>query len=330
MTINDEIADIFNSMADILEIQNVQWKPRAYRSAARQIKDARTDLRILYKKGGLKTLEEIPGVGEHMALKIEQYIKTGKIQLYEKLKKSIPAGLNAIMNVPGMGPKKAYVLYKKLNIKSLQDLKKAVEQHRVRKIFGFGETSENKILEALGMTKAHKDRLPYSSVYQIAKKIVDELKKYKEVQRVEMVGSLRRKENTIGDIDILAISKNPTKVMEAFVKLPFVKKVIAKGSKKSVVILKNGMQADLRVFDKKSFGAAMQYFTGNKMHNIELRRIAIKKGYMLNEYGLFDRKTKKLIAGETEEEIYNKLGLKYIPPEKRRNEGEIEAFKKKF
>ena len=326
MTTNDEIADIFNSMADILEIQNVQWKPRAYRSAARQIRDTHTDLKILYKKGGIKALEEIPGVGEHMARKIEQYIKKGKIQEYEKLKRSIPQGLNAIMNVPGMGPKKAYVLYKKLNIKSLKDLKKAVEGHKVREIFGFGETSENKILDALGMTKAHKDRHPYKIVYPIANKIVEELKKLKETERVEAVGSLRRKEFTIGDIDILAISKNPGKVMEAFVKLPVVKKIIAKGPKKSVVILKNNMQADLRVFDKKSFGAAMQYFTGNKMHNIELRKIAIKKGYMLNEYGLFDRKTKKFIAGETEEEIYGKLGLKYIPPEKRKNEGEFERY----
>ncbi len=324
MPTNSEVADIFDSMADILELQNVQWKPRAYKTAARQIRDVHTDLKILYRKGGVKSLREISGVGEHMARKIEEYIKTGKIQSYEKLKKSIPEGLNAIMNVPGMGPKKAHVLYTKLRIKTLSDLKKAVETHKVRIIPGFGETSESKIRESISMTKTHREKQPYSKVYPSAKRIAGELRKLKEVEKLEIGGSLRRKEHEIGDIDLLAVSKNPRKVMDAFAKLPIVKKILAKGEKKSVVILKTGVQADLRVFDKKSFGAAMQYFTGNKSHNIELRRIAIKKGYMLNEYGLFDRKTKKIIAGETEEEIYNKLGLRIIPPEKRKNRGEIE------
>lgn len=323
MSINEELAKIFNEMADILEIKEVAWKPRAYRTAARSIIGMNVDIKTIYQKGGLKLLHErVPGVGEHMAKKIEQYIKTGHIKEYEKLKKSIPEGLNAIMNVPGMGPKKAYMLYKKLNIKTLEDLKKAVEQHKIQKLKGFGETSEAKIQESLGTTKAHKERKPYKIVYPVAKKIVDELKKLKEVDQISLGGSLRRKEETIGDIDILATSKKPEAVMNRFITLPMVKKVILKGPKKSEIILKNGMQADLRVFDKKSFGAAMQYFTGNKLHNIELRKIAIKKGYKLNEYGLF--KGNKMIAGETEESIYNALGLRYIPPEKRKNQGEIE------
>ena len=324
MSTNEDIARIFEHMADILEIQNVQWKPRAYRTAARQIRDFHTDLSVLYKKSGIKAFREISGVGEHMARKIEEYIKTNKIQSYEKLKKSIPAGLSAIMNVPGMGPKKAYVLYKKLNIKTLADLKKAVESGKVRNIKGFGLTSEEKIEESLGFEKTHKNKIPYSKVYPIAKKMVNELKK-KGINKVEIAGSLRRKEATIGDIDLLAISNNPVKVMNAFTKLKLVKKVIAKGQKKSVVILKNEMQADIRVFDKNSFGAAMQYFTGNKAHNIALRRIAIKKGLKLNEYGLFKGTT--IIAGDNEKDIYSKLGLKYIPPEKRKGMNEIEEAK---
>ncbi len=321
---NKVIAAMFFEMADILEIQEVKWKPIAYRNAARTIENLNEDLKAIYKRGGIKALEDIPGVGEGLAKKIIQYIEIGHVKEYEYLTKSIPPGLKAIIDVPSMGPKKAYVLYKKLNIRSLADLKKAIKAHKVQKLFGFGAVSEEKIQESLGMQKAHKERRPLKDVLPVANKIISELKKLKEVEMIEAVGSLRRKEATIGDIDILAVSKNPALVMNKFTTLPQVDKIVAKGSKKSVVILRNGMQSDLRVFDKKSFGAAMQYFTGNKLHNIELRKIAIKKGYKLNEYGLFDKKG-KMIAGTNEEGIYNKLGLKYIPPEKRRNQGEIEA-----
>jgi DNA polymerase (family 10) len=322
--INQEIAEIFEAMADILEIKKVPWKPIAYRAAARTIKFMPKDVKDIYKEGGIKALEDIPGVGERLAEKIVEYIKTKKVKEYERLKKTIPAGLSALMNIPGLGPKKAYVLYKKLKIKSISDLKKALEEHKVRKIFGFGEKSEEKIEESVEETKAHKQRFPLNKVFPVASKIIFELKKLKEVEKIEAVGSLRRKELTIGDIDILTVSKNPGKVMNAFTSLPLVKKIVSKGQKKSQVILKNGMQADLRVFDKKSFGAAMQYFTGNKEHNVALRRIAIKKGYKLNEYGLYEGN--KLIAGETEKDVYNALGLKWIPPEKRKNEGEIEEY----
>lgn len=319
---NEEIAAIFNEMADILDIQKVEWKPRAYRTAARAIWEVRNDLKSIYKKGGLKALEEIPGVGEGIGKKIVEYIKTGKIKEHEKLKKSIPSGLKAIMDVPGMGPKKAYVLYKKLNIKTIADLKRAIKERKVENVFGFGIKSEERIKESISMHKTHKERQPIEKVLPIANKIIAELKKLKEVQKIYIAGSIRRKERTVGDIDILAVSRKPAIVMDKFTTLPVVKKVIAKGMKKSVVILKNNMQADIRVFENKSFGAAMHYFTGNKMHNIELRRIAIKKGYKFNEYGLF--KGKKMIAGRTEKEIYSKLGLRYIPPEKRKNTGEIE------
>lgn len=316
MHINEDIIKIFSEMADILEIQNVQWKPRAYRTAAMAIRDLREDLAAIYKREGFEGLENVPGVGEGIANKIIEYIKTGKIKEHERLKKAIPIGLRTIMDVPGMGPKKAHTLYKKLDIRTMNDLKKAINQHKVSRISGFGELSEQKIKESLGMRKAHKEKYQIAKVIPVANSIISSLKKMKEVEKIIAAGSIRRKEKEIGDIDLLGVSKNPKKVMDTFTGLPIVKKIIAKGVKKSVVILKNNMQADLRVFDKKSFGAALQYFTGSKLHNIELRRIAIKKGYKLNEYGLFRKN--KMIAGEKEEDIYRKLGVKYLPPEKRK------------
>ena len=323
--INEKIAEMFYEMADIYEIQEVQWKPRAYRMAARSIEGLTFDLQYLYKKGGIKALEEIPGIGVNLANKIIEYIKTGHIKEYEKLTKGIPSGLKKIMDIPGMGPKRSYILFKKLKIKSVADLKKAIAEHKIRRLKGFGEISEENIEKSLGLKKAHKNRWPLKFALSSANKIVNELKKLRAVERIIVAGSLRRKEETIGDIDILVISKKPVVVMDRFTTLPYVKRVIAKGPTKSEVVLKNGMQADVRVVESKSFGAALQYFTGNKQHNIALRRIAKKKGYKLSEYGLF--KDSKIIAGSTEEEIYNKLGLRYIKPEERKNQGEIERAK---
>ncbi len=322
--LNQEIAEIFEAMADILEIQEVAWKPRAYRAGARSLKDLQTDVADIYRKGGIDALQEISGIGKHLAQKIVDYIKKGRIPEYDQLKRSIPKGLDALIEVPGLGPKKAFALYKKLNIKSVADLKKAFAQHKIRNISGFGEKSEEKIAENVLERKAHLERHPYREVYPVAKKLVDALKKTKLVQKIEVGGSLRRKEVTIGDIDILAVSKNPEKVMDLFTTLSMVRKVVSKGPTKSQVVLKNGMQADIRVIEKKSFGAALQYFTGNKAHNIELRKIAIRKGWKLNEYGLFEGD--KMIAGPTEEGVYKKLGLRWIPPEKRKNEGELEDY----
>lgn len=321
MSTNTSIADIFDSMADILEIQNVQWKPQAYRTAAREIKNLHTDVREIYTKGWLQALENLPGIGKNTALKIEQYVLTGRIKQYDELASSVPPWLLTIMDVPGMWPKKAASLYKELHIDSLEDLKKAVEEHKISTIPGFGEVSEKHIAESLGMRKTHIDRLPYTVVLPLADSIVKQLESLVGVEKVVVCGSLRRKEDTIGDIDILVLSKKPQLVMDAFVELPEVQHILAHGPKKSAVILHNGMQADLRVVDKKSFGAAMQYFTGNKAHNIALRKIAIKQWYKLNEYGLF--KGDEIVAGQDEEDIYHTLGLPYIAPEERKGTGEI-------
>ncbi|MCX8193974.1 MAG: helix-hairpin-helix domain-containing protein [Candidatus Pacearchaeota archaeon] len=324
---NLEIARIFFEMADILEMQNVQWKPQAYRRAAKAIDSLREDVGEIYKKYGLKGIKEIPGVGENLAKKIVEFIKTGKIQAYEKLKASIPAHVAELAQIPGIGPKKIKKLYQTLHIKTLKDLERALKQHKVAKLPGFGEKSERSIIESLKMKK--EKRRPLKEVLPIANGIIEQLKKSRLVKQISVAGSIRRKKETVRDIDILVTTKNPEKVMDIFTSLPEVSKILAKGPTKSTVILKQGIQADVRVVPEESYGAALMYFTGSKEHNIKIREIAMKKGFKLSEYGLFDRTTGKLVASRTEEEIYNKLGLNYIDPTKRENKGEIEAAMKK-
>jgi len=328
MGANREIANLFKSMADILEAQNVPWKPRAYRAAARSLEVLGKDVREVHVEGGLQALEEIEGIGEKLAEKIVQYLSTGKIQEYEKLKKSVPTGLLSLMEVPGLGPKKAKRLQQDLGLESAEDLRKAVQEHRIADLAGFGEKSEGKIGENLALRKVHVNRIPLGQARSTAQKVVSALGKIKEVQSVEAVGSIRRGESTIGDIDILAVSESPGKVMEAFVALSFVKKTLSSGMKKSSVLLDDGLQVDLRVFRRPSYGAARLYFTGNKEHNIALRRAALARGFKLNEYGLFG-KDGKLLAGRTEVGIYLALGFNYIPPEKRKGEKELEDFRLK-
>ncbi|MEK6864316.1 MAG: DNA polymerase/3'-5' exonuclease PolX, partial [Nanoarchaeota archaeon] len=316
---------IFFGMADILEMQNIAWKPVAYRKAARAIQELSEDVEDIYNKGGLKALKEISGVGEKIAEKIEDFIKTGKVQSYEKLKKSIPKGLSLLLKVPGLGPKKAMLLYKKLNIKNVNDLEKAALSHKISKLASFKQKAEENILQGLKIFKQGQERTPIAYAMPIAEEIKKALEK--KADKVVIGGSLRRMRDTVKDIDILAVSSQPSEVIQIFVSLPSVKSVIAKGDTKSSVLLSNNMQADLRVVPLKSFGAAMQYFTGSKEHNIKLRKIAIAKKLKLSEYGIFDSAGKQ-VAGKTEEDVYKKLGLSYIEPELRENTGEIEAASK--
>ncbi|MBW2978706.1 hypothetical protein KY304_01175 [Candidatus Woesearchaeota archaeon] len=313
--INSDIARIFDEIADILSIKNVQWKPQAYKKASRAIRSLSIDLKKIYNEKGLKGLDDIPSVGKNLAKKIEEFIKTGKIKEYQKLKKSIPKGFKEIMKIPGMGPKKLKKIYDKLKIKSVDDLKKAIKKGRISNLEGFGKKSEQDILKSLGLSSYATSRRPLKNVLPVAKKIVNTLKRLKFVKKIEIAGSIRRKKQTVRDIDILVASSNPKKVMDVFVSMKDVKKILAKGITKSSVFLKQGYGCDLRVVDEKIFGAALFYFTGSKDYNIKCRQIARKKGYKLNEYGLF--KGKKLIAGKTEKEIYKKLGLKYTKPEER-------------
>jgi len=317
--INKEIAKIFYEISEILKLKNVQWKPQAYNKAARVIDNLDKDLKETYEKKGLHGLDEIPAVGKAMAKKIEEYIKTGKIKDYEKLKKSVPKGLIEMMDITGIGPKKAQLLFKKLKIKSIRDLERAVKRHKIKELERFGEKSEKDIEEEIEFFKKRKkDRLLLSDALDLAEDIVKKLK----AKRIMVCGSIRRMYETVGDIDILAVAdKN---IVEDFCKLA--DRILAKGNGRASIII-GSTQVDLRIVPKEDFWSGVHYFTGSKDHSIELRKIAIKKGMKLNEYGLF--KGDKRIAGKTEQEIYNKLGMQYIPPELRENRGEIEASVKK-
>ena len=331
--LNFEIAKIFYDLADILEARGVQWKPAAYRKAARTVESLQEPIEDVYSEKGIEAIEEMPGIGERIAKKIVEFIKTGKISAYEHERKKLPSGFAEMMEIQSLGPKKAKLLYQKLKIKSVAELEKAIKQHRLAKLKGFGAKSEENILAGIEMHKKRQARMLLGEALPTAQYLVNQLKKLKEIRHISPAGSLRRMKETVGDIDILVVPINEKpatikKIMNYFTSLSEVSRVLAKGETKSTVVLKNGIQSDVRVLPDKSYGAALQYFTGNIDHNVKLRGIAIKKGYKLSEYGLFDRKTNRLVAGGTEEEVYKKLGLKYIEPELRENMGEIEAAQK--
>ncbi len=313
---NAEIAAIFYEMAEILDLKNVKWKPQAYIIAAQTLESLREDVSVIYKKGGEKAIDEIPGIGEGLRKKIIQYIKEKRIDEYEELKKTVPAGLYEMMKVPGVGAKKASLFYNKLGIKNIDELYRAAEEQRLRKLPGFKERSEQKIMEGVNLFRGQKGRMPLKKAEKIANSILKEVRNFSEVDEAVAAGSLRRKKSTIGDIDIVVRTKKSELVLKKFVKLKFVKQVLGIGEEKATIITGDGIQVDCRVFTDEEFGAGLLYFTGDKQHNIWLRKIAIKKGWKLNEYGLFDKKNKR-IAGKTEEEIYDALGIRMLPPEKR-------------
>ena len=319
---NQEIAKILYGMAKYLEMEGVAFKPYAYERAADGLAATEEDVKAIYERGGIKALKEIPGVGEGIAKAIEEYLKTGKIRQHEQFKKRLPMNLDELSRVEGMGPKRAKVLYQKLGIKNLKDLEKMARAHKISPLFGFGEKTEKNILEAVAFLKRSKGRFLLGEILPKAREICDKLKNLKEVELVDYAGSLRRMKETIGDVDFLVASKNPQKVMDFFVSLPGIVKIWSKGSTKASVRTKDGFDMDIRVVPLKSYGAALQYFTGSKEHNIITRKIAIDKGLKLSEYGLF--RGKKMIAGDSEEGIYRALGLAWIPPEMRENQGEIE------
>jgi len=320
---NKEIAEMFFTIADLLDIKGeIPFKTRAYRIAAQTIADLDEDIEKLVRE---KKLEELPGIGKAIAKKITEYVETGHLEFYEKLKKEIPVGILELLEIPSLGPKKVATLYNKLGIKTVEELKKACEKGKLRDLDGFGEITERNILRGIKLMEKTQGRFLLNLAYENGVRYIDFLKQLSSVNKISIAGSLRRMKETIGDIDILVSSKSPEEVMNHFVEYPKVKQILVKGKTKTSVILEDGIQVDLRVVEEKSFGAALQYFTGSKDHNVILRGIAIKKGFKLNEYGLFEKDTDKYIAGRTEEEVYRKLGLPYIPPELRENRGEIEA-----
>ncbi|MFP3868493.1 MAG: DNA polymerase/3'-5' exonuclease PolX [Desulfobacteraceae bacterium] len=320
---NKEIAKIFYAIAEYLEMEGVAFKPYAYQKAALTLENLKDDVEELYHQGGLKAIKKIPGVGESIALKIEEYLKTGKIQYYEEFKQRLPIELDEIIAVEGLGPKKAKILYEQLGIRTLADLEAAAQAHQIAPLFGFGPKTEANILEAIEFVKRSKGRFLLGEILPIAEAVCGRLANRPEVEKIATAGSVRRMKETIGDVDLLVISPEPDKVMDFFVSLPEVVRVWGKGHTKSSVRTTQGFDMDLRIIPAESYGAAMQYFTGSKEHNIALRKIAIDKGYKLSEYGLF--KGSEAIAALSEEEVYRALGLPWIPPELREDRGEIEA-----
>ena len=317
---NFQLAKIFYEMADLLEMKEVPFKPQAYEKAARSIESLSEDIEEAARKGNL---EKIPGVGKNIAQKIREFIKTNKIKDHENLKKECPIDIEEMTAIEGLGPKKLLALYKNLGIKNLIQLEKAAKDGKLRNLEGFGLKTEFNILKGIEFIKKSKGRFLLGFILPTVREIEKYLKKSKAAEKISIAGSVRRKKETIGDVDILIVSSRPKDVIKQFISMPEIVKIWAKGATKSSVRLKEGFDVDLRVIKEESFGAALQYFTGNKDHNIKLRKIAIEKGWKLNEYGLFQNKRR--IAGRSEESIYKKLGLQWIPPELRENRGEIEA-----
>lgn len=318
---NQEIARILDEIADYLEMENVQFKPRAYRKAAQNIESLGVDIEEVYREEGLVS---IPGVGKSIAEKIEEYLETGKVKKLQELKEKAPVDTENLMAVEGLGPKTIEILHSELGIKNLDDLEEAARKGQVRNLKGFGRKTEERILENVSLARKRSKRYLLGHVLPQADQIVDHLKDH--VDKIEIAGSLRRKKETIGDIDILVVSSAPENVMNAFTQMSNVVKVIEEGVQSSSVRLDSGIQVDMRIMEDKSFGSALQYFTGSKDHSIALREAAIRKGYKLNEYGLFEGDSR--IASETEESIYRKLSMQWIPPEMRENRGELGAARK--
>lgn len=319
---NRELSRIFNEIADRLEIMGDNpFRIRAYRRAAINVEGLPKSIEDVPEK----ELSQIPGIGRDLAGKITEYLKTGKIQAYEELKSELPKELLALLSVPSLGPKTAQLLYKELHIKSLDELERFAAEHKLSGLRGIKEKTEENILKGIAMLKRGKERQPLGRVLPIADSILEHLKKSAPVKKIDIAGSLRRRKETIKDIDLLATSDRPNEVMEVFIQLQDVKEILVHGPTKSSVIIYEDLQVDLRVVEKESYGAALTYFTGSKAHNIRLREMAIRMGLKINEYGIFREKDNKKLGGEKEDDIYRILGLPYIPPELREDQGEIEA-----
>jgi DNA polymerase (family X) len=326
---NFEIVRIFREIAYLIQIvendPNTIYKVRAYERAADVIEKLTVGLEEIYLKNGIQGLRKIPSIGNAISLKIEEFIKSHKIDYHQELTTKIPLKISEFYNMRGIGPKTIKILYEKLKITSISDLQKAASEGRIAKLKGFSKMKEANILRTIQLSKKNTTRYLLGDVYPLIKKIESRLTSEDSVIRCAVVGSFRRMKETIGDIDILVSTKEPEKVVNFFVNMPEVEEIKGKGKAKAFVELSNGIGVDLLVVPQESFGSASQYFTGNKDHNISLRNLAISIGLHLNEWGLFTKK-KKQIAGDDEQEIYEKLHLEYIPPELRENCGEIEYF----
>jgi DNA polymerase (family 10) len=320
---NAELARCFRSIAGYLDMDGVAFKPRAYEKAAQAIDAYDRPLVEVYRTGGLKALCQIPGVGKSMAEKLVELVTTGRCALHEEYQRRIPVDLAELTKLEGIGPKAVKVLYERLGVRTLDDLAAAARAGKVRTLPHFGVRSEEKILKSLAFVQTSGRRVLLATVEPLVIALAESVRRLPGTTRVEIAGSFRRRRETVGDVDLLAVARRPEAIVAAFGTLPQVARVIGQGDTKASVVVADGLQVDLRVVPEESFGAALLYFTGSKSHNVALRQLALKKKWKLNEYGLF-RGTRR-IAGRTEEEIYARLGLAWIPPELREDQGEIAA-----
>lgn len=319
---NPEVAQVFDEVADLLEIQGANpFRVRAYRTAARTIRDLPEPLAVIASDPTRK-LDDLPGIGKDLAGKIATGLATGSFPFLEELRAQVPAGLRDMMRLPGLGPKKAMTLFDKLKVDGLDKLRQAIESHRLRDIKGFGAKTEENLLRALTTLDQTSRRFSVAEAKVYADAVVRHLRGTPGIGQIEVAGSYRRRKETVGDLDVLVAGSDPGPVMERLAGFEGVAEVLARGETKMTVRLRTGLQMDLRVVPEEAYGAALQYFTGSKAHNIHLRRRAQERGLKISEYGVF--RGKKQIAGRTEEEVYAAVGLPWIPPELREDRGEIE------
>jgi DNA polymerase (family 10) len=319
---NSDIADVFDRIADYLEIEGENpFKIRAYRSASRTIRGLGPELRDMLASG--EDLTELPGIGKELAAKIVEILETGTAQALEKLKQKVPAGVIEMLKLPNLGPKRVSALYHELQIESLPALKDAAEAGRIRALPGFGAKTEQHIREALDVLAQRPARVSIAAAGLQVERLAAYLQQVPGVAEVAVAGSFRRCRETVGDIDILVTAGTDSPIMERFTNFEEARQVLARGETKSSLVLRSGLQVDLRRVAPESFGAALQYFTGSQAHNIAVRGLGRQRGLKINEYGVFDGE--KRIAGDSEESVYRALGLAWIPPELREDRGEIEA-----
>jgi DNA polymerase (family 10) len=323
---NEDIAAIFDELADLLEIEDANpFRVWAYRNAARTVRGHGREMAELVAEDF--DLTTLPSIGKDLAAKIKEILTTGKAAALDKLHKEVPASLEELLKVPGLGPKRVKILYHTLGIQTLEELEKAARDGRIRELDGFGSKTEQHILEILAAHRQLPQRFLRGAVGRTAEALTRTLKQVPAVQDVIIAGSYRRGRETVGDLDILVTATTPGPVMDCFTGYDEVSEVVSKGPTRSTVILRSGLQVDLRLVTKESLGAALHYFTGSKAHNILIRRLGQQRGLKINEYGVFRGNDR--VAGETEESVFHAVGLPFIPPELRENQGEVEVAREK-
>lgn len=324
---NEQVGKALREIGFLTEIEdepNAQFKARAYYRAADSVEGLRADIAEIYSKGGIDALLQVRAVGKAIAAKIEEYIKTGRIYHLDQLKAKIPVDIDQLGAVEGIGPKTIKVIYQKLKVRNLSELEAAALRGRLRTVPGISAKKEQDILKRIAFAKKSRGRHIIGEVWPLIKQIESRLQTLEGVRNASVAGSVRRMKETVGDIDYIVASSNPEKVMDFFVKMPEVEEVKGRGPAKAFVRLQGGIDCDLLVVPEESWGSALLYFTGNKEHNVELRKIAIMRGLRLNEWGVFAIDGERRVAGGTEEDVYRVLGLPWIPPEMRENAGEID------